>query len=68
MMSGKGSGKKRNRSAQSSQHGFHEYPEDTARRPGVGEAGGATLEEGEERQRIIDKLRELEERRREASG
>ncbi len=64
-MSGKGAGKKRNRTAQSLQHGFQEHPHDTALKPDTGEAGGATLEGRTERQRIIDKLRELDERRRE---
>lgn len=65
-MSGKGSGKKRNRAAQSLQHGYQEHPADAARKPDVGEAGGATLDEGiNDRQRILEKLRELDERRRE---
>ena len=64
-MSGKGTGKKRNRAAQSQQHGYQENPEDAASRPDVGEAGGATLDGKTERQRILEKLRELDERRRE---
>lgn len=64
-MSGKGSGKKRNRAAQSEQHGFQKGQDDAAHQPSTGEAGGARLEPSEERQRILEKLRELDERRRE---
>lgn len=64
-MSGKGAGKKRNRAAQSEQHGYQERPEEVASKPEVGEAGGANLEEKTEKQRVIEKLRDLEKRRRE---
>ncbi|MHB9054274.1 MAG: hypothetical protein ACYC5F_09880 [Thermoleophilia bacterium] len=64
-MSGKGAGKKRNRAAQSEQHGYQGRPGDAASRPHAGEAGGAHLEDNPERQRIMEKLRELDERRRE---
>ncbi len=62
-MSGKGEGKKRNRAAQSEQHGFQERPLEQASRPAAGEAGGAELEKPE-KPRALEKMRDLEERRR----
>ena len=62
-MSGKSEGKKRNRAAQSEQHGYQETPEDIARQPGLGEAGGATIET-REKERVLEKMRRLEEKRR----
>lgn len=63
-MSGKGEGKRRNRAAQSLQHGYRERPEEKAARPDAGEKGGAGVDTQPERQRTLDKMRELEERRR----
>lgn len=62
-MSGKGEGKKRNRAAQSEQHGFQERPLEQASRPAAGEPGGAEIEKSE-KQRVLEKMRDLEERRR----
>lgn len=66
-MSGKAAGKKRNRAAQSEQHGYYENPGDMA-----GKTGGKPKEEnhnsGSEKQRTIDKLRDLERRRRDREG
>ena len=64
-MSGKGVGKKRNRAAQSEQHGYQERPGDKASKPRGGKSRGAPLEETGERERIMEKLRELDKRRRE---
>lgn len=64
-MSGKGEGKKRNRAAQSEQHGLQERPEEIAHKPESGEAGGASLEGKSEKERVIEKLRDLEKRRSE---
>jgi hypothetical protein len=64
-MSGKGAGKKRNRAAQSLQHGYQEHPEDVAGKTDAGEPKGATKDGRTDRQRILDQLRELDERRRE---
>ena len=63
-MSGKSSGKKRNRAAQSQQHGYQEQPPDHSAKPGIGEAGGARIEKNPIKQRLFDKLRNLELRRR----
>lgn len=63
-MSGKDEGKKRNREAQSQQHGFQESPIERARKPGPGESGGTGIESGAEKERVLEKMRELEERRR----
>lgn len=59
-MSGKASGKKRNRAAQSEQHGFQQPPSEKAAGP-----DRATGSEKEKRgkQRILEKLRELERQR-----
>ncbi len=60
-MSGKGEGKKRNRAAQSEQHGFQERSLEKAEKP----AGEETRQvANHEKQRVVDKLRRLEERRR----
>lgn len=65
-MSGKGAGKKRNRAAQSEQHGYQEPQADHATKPGAGEYElGSAEERAAEKQRIIDKLRQLEERQKE---
>lgn len=63
-MSGKGSGKKRNRAAQSLQHGYQEHPQDAAHKRGAGVVGGDHLDDRSERQIILDQLRELDQRRR----
>ncbi|MHB8859934.1 MAG: hypothetical protein ACYC6Z_10710 [Thermoleophilia bacterium] len=63
-MSGKGAGKKRNRAAQSEQHGYQGRPGDAAAKRG-GKTRNAPLEDTSERERIMEKLRELDERRRE---
>ena len=59
-MSGKGEGKKHNRAAQSQQHGFQEQPEEKAGMPSAGES---PHQENHDRQRVLEKLRDLEERR-----
>lgn len=65
-MSGKGEGKKRNRAAQSEQHGFQESSVDKAARPAAGETAGtgAGAAERPEKQRVLEKMHDLEERRR----
>jgi hypothetical protein len=63
-MGGKASGKKRNRAAQGEPHGYHERPSDIA--SGAGSKGNP--EERSDKQRTIDKLRELEQRRRDREG
>lgn len=63
-MSGKASGKKRNRAAQGEPHGYQERPSDIA----SGAESGKKGEERSKRQRTIDKLRELEQRRRDREG
>ncbi len=60
-MSGKGEGKKRNRAAQSEQHGFQERPLEKAEKP-VREEGNPG--ENQEKPRVVEKLRNLEKRRR----
>lgn len=67
-MSGKGSGKKHNRAAQSDQHGFQGNPTEVARKPLVGEAGGASLEKKVEKLRVLEKMRELENHNREGNS
>lgn len=64
-MSGKATGKKRNRAAQSLQHGYQEHPEDAAVKSGKRGRKGAVLDDRTDRQRILDQLRELDEKRRE---
>lgn len=64
-MSGKADGKRRNRAAQSEPHGYQEYPEERAGKP-VGRKGRGAP--GNEKQRLADKLRLLEERRRQETG
>jgi hypothetical protein len=63
-MGGKASGKKRNRAAQGEPHGYHERPSDIA--SGAENNGGQ--EAHDEKQRTIDKLRELEQRQRDKEG
>lgn len=65
-MSGKGSGKKRNRAAQGEPHGYHERPSDIA--SGGGRPSSGSKESRNEKQRTIDKLRDLERRRRDKEG
>jgi len=65
-MSGKGAGKKRNRAAQSLQHGYQEHPEDVAGKTKGKETGHKSNDGRSDRQRIMDQLRELEEQRRES--
>ncbi len=66
-MSGKAAGKKRNRAAQSEQHGFQENPADIAGKNsdkhGEKERGSTSG-----KQRVMEKLRDLERRRREREG
>lgn len=65
-MSGKGAGKKRNRAAQSEQHGYQERPGEIAGKPEAEETRGSGLGKRlSEKQRVIDKLHDLEKRRRE---
>lgn len=61
-MSGKGAGKKRNRAAQSEPHGYQEQPEDRAGKPAAGKVRGATERASSEKQRVLDKLRDLQRR------
>lgn len=63
-MGGKASGKKRNRAAQGEPHGYHERPSDIASGAGTGVNG----EGNSEKQRTIEKLRELEQRQRDREG
>ncbi|HDZ59460.1 MAG TPA: hypothetical protein ENH44_01575 [Actinobacteria bacterium] len=64
-MSGKAAGKKRNRAAQSEQHGYQESPTDIADKSGtVGVNGSGGTPETEERKRVSEKLRNLERSRR----
>lgn len=66
-MSGKGAGKKRNRAAQSDQHGYQERPGDIAgKQDGAGGINRDKQSSG--KQRILEKLRDLEKRRREKGG
>ncbi|MBE0429002.1 MAG: hypothetical protein IBX61_03915 [Thermoleophilia bacterium] len=62
-MSGKGWGKKRNRAAQSEQHGFQQPPAEQAAQADTGRAG-TSAEKTTIRQRVLDKIRMLEQRRR----
>lgn len=64
-MSGKGTGKRRNRAAQSGQHGYHEPQVNRAAEPGTGEAAGASIEKPPEKQRVLEKMRKLAGRTRE---
>lgn len=61
-MGGKGAGKKRNRAAQSEQHGYQEQPEERAGKPATGKSPGATEKAAGEKQRVLDKLRDLQRR------
>ncbi|RJQ42334.1 MAG: hypothetical protein C4534_10510 [Gaiellales bacterium] len=64
-MSGKAAGKKRNRAAQSEQHGFQQPPSEKAAANRKGEGG----HEGQrDRQQLIRKMREREEERRLKEG
>lgn len=68
-MSGKGAGKKRNRAAQSDQHGYQERPGEKAGKQGAGDSGSADRNSRQvEKQRVIDKLRDLQKRRQKKSG
>lgn len=66
-MSGKSAGKKRNRAAQSEQHGFQENPADIAGKNND-RAGDEHRGPGSEKQRASEKLRDLERRRRDREG
>lgn len=61
-MSGKGTGKRRNRAAQSGQHGYHEPQMNHTVKPGAGEAAGAKTEKAPAKQRVLEKMRNLEQR------
>lgn len=63
-MSGKGSGKKRNRAAQSEQHGYQEPHADPVTGHDEGTAAGPGAENLPEKQRVIARIREMEQRRR----
>lgn len=63
-MSGKGAGKKRNRAAQSEQHGYQEPQVDQSNKPGTGKTAGSGLEKNPEKQRVLEKLRDLQKRLR----
>jgi len=64
-MSGKGTGKKHNRAAQSSQHGFQVSPKNTAVKSGRRASRKVVVDDRTDRQRILDQLRELDAKRRE---
>ena len=67
-MGSKGAGKKRNRAAQSDQHGYQERPGEVA---GKQEGAGGGMNRDKQstgKQRLLDKLRDLDKRRREKSG
>lgn len=65
-MSGKGSGKKRNRAAQSEQHGFQQPLSEKAGSDAKGKTGGDR--DAGEGQRVREKLKDLEQRRRDREG
>lgn len=62
-MGGKGAGKKRNRAAQSEQHGYQEHPEERAGKPSPGKTGTEGVNNSE-KQRVLDKLKSLQQRQR----
>lgn len=62
-MSGKGSGKKRNRAAQSEQHGFQQPSSEKAAKDKKAKGGDKKATRG--KQRLLDKLRELNRERKE---
>ncbi|MDO8735503.1 MAG: hypothetical protein Q7K29_00260 [Thermoleophilia bacterium] len=64
-MSGKATGKKHNRAAQSLQHGFQVSPENTAVKTRKRSTKAVVHDDRTDRQRILDQLRELDEKRRE---
>jgi len=64
-MSGKGTGKKHNRAAQSLQHGYQEHPEDVVVKPKKRAVRAVVHDDRTDRQRILDQLRELDEKRHE---
>ncbi|MHB9111576.1 MAG: hypothetical protein ACYC4D_02960 [Thermoleophilia bacterium] len=64
-MSGKGTGKKHNRASQSLQHGYQKHPEDVAVKPDKKTRKAVIHDDRTDRQRILDQLRELDEKRRE---
>jgi hypothetical protein len=64
-MSGKATGKKHNRSSQSLQHGYQGRPEDIAVKPKKRASRAVIHDDRTDRQRILDQLRELDEKRRE---
>lgn len=66
-MSGKSEGKKRNRAAQSEQHGFQQPPAEKA--AGTDAAQSTAGESAKhDRKRVLEKLRDLEKRRRDRTG
>lgn len=67
-MGSKGAGKKRNRAAQSDQHGYQERPGDIAGKQEGAGGGISSDKKSSGKQRLLDKLRDLEKRRREKSG
>jgi len=64
-MSGKGTGKKRNRAAQSLQHGYNENPENIAMKPRKRTRKAVVNDDRSYRERILDQLKELDQKRRE---
>jgi hypothetical protein len=64
-MSGKGAGKKHNRASQSLQHGYQNHPEDVAGKSSKRVRKSVVHDDRTDRQRILDQLRELDEKRRE---
>jgi hypothetical protein len=65
-MSGKSAGKKRNRAAQSEPHGYQEHPGERAEKDRKTRGPGRNRPAADtgERQRVTEKMRDLEQRRR----
>ncbi|MHB0866044.1 MAG: hypothetical protein ACYC6B_01930 [Thermoleophilia bacterium] len=64
-MSGKGSGKKRNRASQSEQHDYQEPHSKPVAGHSEGAAAGAHPESPSEKQRVLSRIRDMERQRRE---
>jgi hypothetical protein len=62
-MSGKGSGKKRNRAAQSEQHGFQQSPSEKSASADTDKKSGTGKKKGSDRKRVLKKLKELDRQR-----
>lgn len=63
-MSGKATGKKRNRAAQSEQHGFQQAPSEKAAGAKTGRSKPA-FDSARNKQRLLEKLQELNRERKE---